>query len=327
MQKKLLAALAIFALIAGVASIGDLAAQNPASGTQAPSTKANKKQDARGTFTVFSRKSGEDDAQKKDTVVLWTSTDIQENEKYESLVIFSGDVNFYGTAKDLVIVGGKVVLHDGSKVEDSLVVVGGKLVQKDGAHVTEQVFFELPEHLPSWIAALSPIASLVRSEGASFLKQIVIAVLICLFGALFYVIMPETLQRAEDSVQANPFESGLWSFFGILFFIPGLVMLVISVIGIIFIPLYGFIYFLLYGLIGYVMTANILGHFLPPRRSVVMPPLRMCYGVFILELVSVIPYVGPLAIYICSFLAAGAMMRTLFYAVRSRTSKSVAISS
>lgn len=286
---------------------------------QAPAPTAQSKTANRGTFTVFSRKDNTDD-KKKDTVVLWTSTDIQENEEFDSLVVIAGDVNFYGRAKDLVVIGGRVVLQDGSEIQKSLVVVGGKLIQKDGAKVTEQVYFELPEHLPSWIAAISPVMSAIDSDGAAYLKRIVTAVLICLFGALLYVIMPNMMQMAEASAQKNPFESGFWAFGGVLMFFPGLAILIISLVGLIFIPLYFAVYFVIYLFVGYVMTANILGHFLPPRRSVVMPPLRMCYGVFILELVSAVPYVGPLAIYVCSFLAAGAMIRTIYTSFRQRSS-------
>ncbi len=294
-----------------------LSTQAQALAQQSGNTSA--KQGTKGTFTAFSRKM-EKDGKKKDTVVLWTSIDIQEHEEYDSLVVVSGDVNFYGKAKDLVIIGGSVILQDGSEVEESLVVVGGKLVQKDGAKVTEQVYFELPEHLPSWITAVSPIISTASSEGAAFLKRIVTAVLLCLFGALLYVIMPNMMQIAESTAQKNPLKSGFWAFGSVLIFVPGLAILIISLVGLIFIPLYVAIYFVIYLFIGYVMMANILGHFLPPRRSVVMPPLRMCYGVFILELASVIPYVGPLAIYVGSFITAGAMIRTIYLSFRQKSS-------
>ncbi len=76
-----------------------LSTQAQALAQQSGNTSA--KQGTKGTFTAFSRKM-EKDGKKKDTVVLWTSIDIQEHEEYDSLVVVSGDVNFYGKAKDLV---------------------------------------------------------------------------------------------------------------------------------------------------------------------------------------------------------------------------------
>ena len=74
---------------------------------------------------------------KKDSVVLWKNTTIQPSEVFDRIVIMWGNVEFYGTAKELVIIGGTVDLHDGAKVTKKLVVLGGKFNKRDGAQLKQ----------------------------------------------------------------------------------------------------------------------------------------------------------------------------------------------
>ena len=271
-----------------------------------------------GKFRVFSRTSQDGKEQKKDTVVLWSDSTINQDEELDSVVVAWGRVKFSGRAKDLVVLGGEVILEEGARVDGSLVVLGGKLIKKEGAKVAEQVQFELPSSMPKWILALGPFFAFIYSDGAQLLFTIVRAVIVCLLGALLYVIMPKVLHEAELYATKNPLKSAVWSLAGMLLFVPGIVMLAISIIGIFFIPLFLMAYGFVYVFCAFVMAANILGHYLPPRDSAVMPPLRFFYGVFIFVLVSQLPWVGHLFIYSCMAITAGALFRMLIFRVRGK---------
>lgn len=275
--------------------------------------------DSSGKLRIYSRtdKNG-DVTKKKDTVVLWSDAVVESHEELDSVVVAWGKVHFHGRAKDLVVVGGEVILHDDARVDGSLVVLGGKLHKSEGAKVTEQVLFELPGHMPKWIAFLGPVFSFAYSEGAALLYVVVRAVFVCLFGALLYVIAPDLMREAETMAERKPLKSLFWTLMGAFLFIPGIVVLAISIVGIFFIPLFIMFYAFVYFFCAFVMAANILGHHLPPRESVVMPPLRFFYGVFIFVLISYIPVVGSLVIYLAMAFTGGAMFYTFFHRLRGR---------
>jgi hypothetical protein len=279
---------------------------------------ASTSHESSGKFRIFSRTNHDGSEGKRDTVVLWSDGTIQQDEELDSMVVARGKVKFSGKVKDLVILGGEVILEDGSKVDGSLVVLGGKLIKKEGAKVSEQVQFELPGSMPKWILALGPFFAFIYSDSAQFLFVIVRAVIVCLLGALLYVIMPKLMHEAEFFATKSPAKSAMWSVVGMLLFVPGLVMLAISIIGIFFIPLFLMAYGFVYLFSAFVMAANILGNFLPPRDSAVMPPLRFFYGVFIFVLISQIPWVGTMFIYSCMAITAGAMFRMLVGRFRNR---------
>lgn len=265
-----------------------------------------------GRLRLFSRTQGSGKEKAEDTFILWSNSTVQPEERFETVVVLHGKSEFYGKAKELVVLGGEVTLHDGAEISERLVVLGGKLHKRDGARISEQVLFELPQNFPRWLASLGPFVSFFSSGGAQLLGIIVRAVMICLFGALLYLIAPELMKQAEEKAVQAPLPSLFWSVLAALAFLPGIAALVISLIGIFLIPLYVMCFAFVFYFVAYVMTANILGHNLPPRRSHVMPPLRFFYGVFILVLFWHVPLLGPLAIYAAMSVTGGAMLSTLW---------------
>ena len=278
------------------------------------------KQQTTGTFRVYSRtKDTGDDKSKRDTVVFWNDAAVQPHEEFDTVVVGWGRMDFYGKARDLVVVGGEVVLHDGAQIEESLVVLGGKLKKREGAKVGEQVLFELPEEFPAWIAWVGPIARLFYSDGAAFLSIVVRAVLIMVLGALMLALFPNTMQEAQVLARREPLRCLLWSVGGLILYLPGMFLLFISIIGVFFVPLHAFLYVFVYAFCAFVLLGEIVGAYLPPRDSVVMPPLRYCYGVFVIIVVSYIPFVGPPLIMLAMLVTSGAVLRVFKDRLQSRS--------
>lgn len=228
-----------------------------------------------GKVQIYSKTTAKGDkVDKRDTFVLWSDALVLEQEEYDRVVVVGGDVQFYGQARDLVIVGGSVTLHDTAHVTGSLVILGGKFHKKEGAQISEQVLFELPENLPKWITVIAPVIAVMHSKGADFVYVLIRWVLVCLFGALLYMLAPELMHEAEKYAQKEPLGSAFWGLGGWLLFIPGLLLLIVSLIGIMFVPLFTCFYIFVFAFCSFIMMANIVGHNLPPKQSVVMPPLR-----------------------------------------------------
>lgn len=280
-------------------------------------------QESQGRVRIYSKSDAGGESTHDETTMLWSDGTIGAEERVETLVVFHGRTDFYGRAKDLVVLGGDVTLHPGSQISERLVVLGGNLHKKDGAKISEQVLFELPQTFPRWLATFGPFVSIFASGGAQFFGIVVRAVLVCLFGALAYVIAPELMRQAEARAVQMPLQSVLWSMLAAIGFLPGAVALVISIVGIVLIPLYIMSFAFVFIFLAYVMAANILGHYLPPRNSHVMPPLRFFYGVFILVLLSHVPLLGSMLIYLAMVVTGGAMFATLMQRFRGRQPQTI----
>ena len=303
----------LFLLIGSLLPIFATAQSPPQTPPQQNSTTNNSaptpQRSTRGKVRIYSTKKGNDQVD-RETIILWKNTVIQPHEEYDSIVVLGGNVDFHGRVQDLVIVGGQVILQDGARVENQLVVLNGNLSKKNGAVVTKQVVFELPSSFPSWIKMVGPIFSTIFAKGTGLLNILVNAIFFCLFGAILYLLCPELMRESEEVARHEPLISFGWSLIGVLSFVPGLLLLVVSIVGIVFIPLFFLFFAVIYYFSAYVMVANLIGHQLPPRESPVMPPLRLFYGVFVLILVQAVPF-GNWVIFAGMIFTSGAMIHTI----------------
>jgi hypothetical protein len=152
------------------------------------------------------------------------------------VVAIGGDVNVEGQVLgDVVSVGGVVHLYDTARVNGDAVAVGGRLEKDPGAQVlgrSTTVGVTLPflmGHKVVW--EHGPLAGL----GALLITLLWIALLLIL-GSIFLTVMPRHVDRVETNLRSSLLKAGLVGFLAQLLFLPvyviGLVLLVITIIGI-----------------------------------------------------------------------------------------------
>jgi hypothetical protein len=153
------------------------------------------------------------------------------------VVAIGGDVDVEGRVLgDVVSLGGVLRLYDTARVNGDAVAVGGRLEKDPGAQVlgkTTTVGVQLPfvmGHRRTWEAS-GPVGALV-----GFLVTLLWIALLLILGAVFLLVMSRHVDRAEANLRSSPLKAGLVGFLAQLFFLPvyviGLVLLVITIIGI-----------------------------------------------------------------------------------------------
>ncbi len=242
--------------------------------------------------------------------ITWGNEVIRPQENIHNIVIIKGQLRFFGRADRMVIAGGNVILEDGSHVNESLVILGGNLKKRNGAFVTENIRFGSPDDLPDWVdssAARHIITASNLDFGFFFIS--LLTLFLYILGLLLIRFFPSFVNHVENKLLAFPLRSYCYSIYSVLLFVPILLILVISILGIFFIPLLFLIYSLIY-LFSILALANFTGKRLPPKKFP-NPYLRFSYGFVAVLLVSSIPYIGPLAIIIIAFGIMGATMGVL----------------
>lgn len=169
----------------------------------------------------------------RDLVKIGGSVVVEEGEVVKDAVAVGGSVTVRGeVTNDAVAVGGSVMVEPGAIVRGSAVSVGGEVRQAEDAviegGITEVSGF-IPEEVFGDIGRNWP-AVFAGMRIVTFIGFLALAlVAIALFGGTFGAIAGEAMR--------HPLQNGLWGLLALVLIPPVLVLLAISIIGIPFIPL------------------------------------------------------------------------------------------
>jgi hypothetical protein len=206
------------------------------------------------------------------------------------VVAIGGDVEVAGEVLgDAVSLGGVLRLTDTARVNGDAVSVGGRLEKALGAQVlgettSVRMAFPFTGHAFAW-------------EGSGFFDAtsglLVTLLWIALFlivGSLFVLFANRPLERVEANLRSSPLKAGLVGFLAQVLFLPayiiGLVLLVITIIGIPIAILWSFGFFVagfLATLFGFSAVARLLGHALSNRMN---RPLHSPYAALLVGFIA-----------------------------------------
>jgi hypothetical protein len=225
------------------------------------------------------------------------------------VVAIGGDVDVEGQVMgDVVSVGGVLRLHDTARVNGDAVAVGGRLEKDPGAQVlgqTTTVGVALPfvmGHNVVWDGG-GPFGAL----GGLLITLLWIALLLIL-GSIFLAVMPRHVDRVETNLRSSPLKAGLVGFLAQLLFLPvyviGLVLLVITIIGIPIAVLWAVGFFVLgfvAALFGFTAVARAVGSSVMERVS---RPITSSYVALLIGLIALF---APMLIHFVFHLGPGLM--------------------
>ncbi len=163
--------------------------------------------------------------------------------------VFGGNVTNQGTIDgDLFVVGGTVALDSGSLVTGDIAMVGGTVDRDDNAKVLGEVATVESEALKNILPRIGRVFRFPRIlPGESILTGFfTIAALIVVFiiNLLALLIFPKAIDRIVDMIQRN-----IWASVGLgvgieILYVPIIVLLLVSIIGIPLVPVFMLVVFL-----------------------------------------------------------------------------------
>lgn len=239
-------------------------------------------------------------------VKIGGNVNVPEKLSTKQAVAVGGNVTVAGKVKeDAVAVGGNVYLKDSAVVNGDAVSIGGKVIKERGAVVKgKTVMAKVPLLVPALgiILAGDMIQWLIFARMVSSLGFIVLAM------ALVALFTPQ-IGRVSSLIEKKPLANFGWGVLFSLLLIPFTLLLIVSLIGIVFIPLW-ILLVIAAGLVGYVSASHVLGKkFLSALKIKGKPMMwETVVGIVLLMVIGWVPVLGGLAQMIlcaCGFGAVG----------------------
>ena len=238
------------------------------------------------------------------TVKIGESVIVPPGADVTSAVAIGGSVTVGGKVKeDVVAIGGDVVLLPTAVVGGNVAAVGGKIEKASGAVVkgeTTEVKFPAGMLIKGlgWGVAVLSLLSFI-----SFL--ILAAILIALFG--------KPLGVTSYYIERLPGHALLWGFLGTILIVPLIILMLISIIGIPFIPIF-LIVLAAACIFGYIAAAQLIGKIFLKWIRVYNKPMMFeaLAGLVVLFVISLLPIFGWIVKSIFGLMGLGAVIVTWF---------------
>ncbi len=251
----------------------------------------------------------------KDLVKIGGSVVVEEGQVVNDAVAVGGSVTVRGeVTNDAVAVGGSVTLDSGAVVRGSAVSVGGEVRRGEGAviegGITEVSGFVFEEVFGEAGRNWPALFAGMRIVTfAGFLALALVA--IALFGGTFGTIAGEAMR--------HPVQSGLWGLLALVLIPPVVVLLAISLIGIPFIP----VLIVLVAcdiVVGYIAAGLLVGERVASafRKPDLGKVLAALIGLSLLWAVGWVPFLGWLVQAVAALVGFGATLVLLHGAMQRR---------
>lgn len=252
------------------------------------------------------------------------------NERTDNVVVFGGDVTVTGQVRQTVVaiggsvrvsgrvgdavvaIGQNVVLDAGAFVGGDVVSVGGDVTRDPSAVVQGETTVVAWSGLgESWdeILGFGFLAFLGLSIWG-FLGWLVVMFVV---GWLLLSLLPKPMERHTEALRATPMHMLGWGVVAFLLFVPLVMVMVFTILGIFLIPVIVLAY-VYAGIIGVAVSAQLLGERLsdPLKRDHISPVAALAIGLAILGLIRLVPVLGAIVTMVLWLFGFGIVLSTRF---------------
>jgi hypothetical protein len=274
-----------------------------------------------------------DEDELDDRVIMGGPVVVDVDEEVYDAVAIGGPLTVRGTVRgDAVALGGPVSIEPGAVVEGEIVAVGGPVYVAEGARVAGDITavggpvdidpgatvegqqVGVGGSLGGLISGL--VHSLTDASEAPpsvfhALAHLVHAVALVVVTLLVLAFLPERVERVRSFLTARPGTSVLGGLAIAVGLVPVIVLLCISIVGIPLVPVFLMVVAALLAM-GMTAAATWLGDRLPVLQGRKSPFVALLLGVAVLVLVTLVPFVGNLAVAALTFAAGGAALFSRF---------------
>lgn len=242
--------------------------------------------------------------------------DIAEDQRVDNAVAVGGQITVSGLVeKNLVTVGGSIVLTSRAVVRGDITCIGGVVVQGSGA----QIYGRINEINSSNVFAALSSAFYEEEDEWSWLADIMafcFFLMLVVLALLLAFLFPRPLNAVADGIRLNKIKSFFWGALAALMTIPFFTLLALSFVGIPLIPL-AFSLILLAFMFGFIAISMLLGRFVLTKafRSHNPSPVReTLLGLILWWIIGWLPfYAGMLIKAVVITMGFGGVLLALFY--------------
>ena len=243
------------------------------------------------------------------------SVTVAENQTVENAIAFGGNVTVSPNAKVVdtaIAFGGDVILQEGAKVEGDAYSFGGKIVQEPGAIIEgERATFNDRHGMMYGSHGMMRGANRGRSSFFahyffSTIFRMIAAGTATILGLIILHTSPQLLPNLATELRQHSGLSALWGIGAIVAILFTVVFLAVTLIGIPLIPLL-ILTTLITSLVGSLGVALFVGQRLihGDKRS---PQQQFLVGLAILTVLSLIPFLGGLVVFLINLFGLGVIL-------------------
>lgn len=250
----------------------------------------------------------------KNIVKIGSDVTVLEEQQVDNVVVLGGQITVSGLVeKNVLAVGGSVVLTNKAVVRGNVVAVGGVVAQGSGS----LVFGDITEiNLSALSGALQSVMQGELSGWSIILNIISLCffVIILMVALLMAFLLPRQLTAVANVIANQRIKSFFCGLLGTLMIVPFFMLLAISIIGIFLMPLV-FASILLAAMIGFIACGFLLGNLimtriLPGRQP--SPVKATLTGLCLLWLLGWLPFhIGVIIKLLAITLGLGGVLLTL----------------
>lgn len=189
---------------------------------------------------------------------------VEQGQKVDNVVTFGGQITVRGLVeKNVLAVGGSVVLTNSAVVRGDVIVMGGVAARGNGA----LVFGDITEINSDTLA--EAFSSALRGELSGW-SLILDVISLCFFAIILIValfmtlLIPGALTSIGEAIERHKLKSFFWGFLTTLLVVPFFMLLAISIVGIFLIPV-AFSALLFAAIIGFIAFGTLVGRFIVSR--------------------------------------------------------------
>ncbi len=247
--------------------------------------------------------------------------EIKEGQTVDNAVVYGGTLTVNGHVEgDAVVFGGNLHLGKTAVIEGDMVSLGGTITRDEGSVVEGDVVSMNGLGIGRLVTGLKHGPSVhVDSDdgdrgghhGASLPGFLVWFA--AMFGTGFFAMMlaPNRMKQVENELHRDPLKCGLTGLIALVAIVPLTVLLAVTIVGI---PVAVLLWVVapVAALLGLAVVASEIGLRLPIFRGRKTQAVVLALGTLVILLVGLIPFVGPVVVFILGLLGLGAIVRTRF---------------
>ncbi len=250
------------------------------------------------------------DAQAKEIVKFGSDVIVDNNMTVKEVEVFGANITVNGTVqKDVVAIGGDVLLGPTAKVGKEVISIGGAIHKEPGAHIGDN---EVELNIPG-LSSLIGFSTTTNWVGWALTFKIFSFIGFVALALVIVAVIPKPFGLISTNVQQNTLKAILLGVLGLVALVPLAIFLAITIIGLPLVALEIFIVGIAF-LVGYIAIAQLVGD----KIAVLLkrPALNALWvtllGLLTLWLIGWVPVIGSVVKAVAILLGFGGVLATLF---------------
>lgn len=249
---------------------------------------------------------------------------VEKGETVDDLAVFGGDLIVKGTVDgDVAVFGGDITVHKGGLIDGDAACFGGEITQMAGGKISgDKVELNLASGLKNLFhfKYLGPIIG--GGVGSLFAFKLLAGVskffVLLVLGLLLLAFLEKPTFVVKNALFKNPLACLGYGFLAMLAFVPIIILMAISILGIPLIPLFIliFVFAAFYGAIAFsLFVGEKISQKVMPIKSTA---LQFVVGLLLLFILGLIPFISFIVCILATMLSLGAVVTTRFGRVEVR---------